>query len=81
MCFQDKYLRCSECGATFVYSSEEQEIFHSNGFTGKPKRCPSCHTASKIKRYGDGDYSYRSRSWQETSCLNHYQLLDDPNSN
>jgi hypothetical protein len=81
MSFQDKYLQCSDCGATFVFSAEEQEFFQSRGFTNEPKRCPSCHAATKIKRYGDGDYSYRSRSWQQMFRLNPYQVLGDPNSN
>jgi hypothetical protein len=81
MSFQDKSIQCSDCGATFVFSAEEQEFFQSRGFTNEPKRCPSCHAATKIKRYGDGDYSYKSRSWQQMLRLNSYQVLGDPNSN
>jgi len=81
MYFQDKYLQCSDCGATFAFSAEEQEFFQSTGFTNEPKRCTSCHSARKTKRYGDGDYSYRSRSWQQIFRLNLYQVLGDPNSN
>jgi hypothetical protein len=81
MIFQDKYLQCSDCGATFAFSAEEQEFFRSRGFTNEPKRCPSCYAARKTKRYGDGDYSYRSRSWQQMSRLNLYRVLGAPNSN
>ena len=81
MSLEDKCLHCSDCGATFVFSAEEQEFFRSKGFTNEPNRCPSCHAAMKTKRYGDGDYGYRSRSWFQMFRLNLHQVLGDPNSN
>jgi NAD-dependent SIR2 family protein deacetylase len=81
MSFQDKLIQCSDCGATFTFSAEEQEFLRSKGFTNEPKHCPSCHAAMKTKRYGDGDYSYRSRSWLQMFRLNLHQVLGDPNSN
>ena len=64
MTFQDKSLRCSDCGKTFVFGAGEQEFFSSKGFGNEPKRCSSCRAARKTQRGGDGDYSYRSRSWR-----------------
>ena len=81
MNFQDKYIKCSDCGATFIFTAEEQELFRSNGFVNEPSRCPSCYIASKTKRYGDGDYTYRSRYWQQTFYSNIYQVLGDLNTN
>jgi hypothetical protein len=81
MSFKDKSIQCSDCGTSFTFSAEEQEFFQSKGFTNEPRRCPSCHAATKTKRYGDGNYSYRSRSWQQIFRLNSYQVLDDQNSN
>ena len=81
MSFQDKTLQCSDCGTTFTFSVGEQEFFQSKGFTNESKRCPSCHAARKTNRFRDGDYSYRSRSWQQMFSLNLHQVLDDPNSN
>jgi len=81
MTFQDKQIQCSDCGSTFTFTAGEQEFYQSKGFTNEPKRCPSCHAAMKTKRYGDGDYSYRSRSWQQMFRLNVYQPLGDQNSN
>jgi hypothetical protein len=66
MSFQDKSIQCSDCGITFSFSAGEQEFFASKGFTNEPKRCPSCRRTRKMGRYGDGDYSYRSRSWHQT---------------
>jgi hypothetical protein len=81
MSFQDKYLQCSHCGVTFTFSAEEQDFSQSRGYICDPKRCPSCHSVKKTERFGDGDYSYRSRSWQRMFHLNLHQLLGDPNSN
>ena len=56
MSFQDKSLQCSDCGADFTFSAEEQEFFQSKGYTNEPKRCPACRAARKTERYGDGGY-------------------------
>ncbi len=63
MSFEDKSLQCSDCGATFTFSAEEQEFFQSKGYTNEPKRCPSCRQARKSERYGNGssNYGYKSR--------------------
>ena len=54
MSFQDKSLTCSDCGATFTFSAEDQEFFQSKGYTNEPKRCPECRQARKTERYGGG---------------------------
>ena len=59
MSFQDKSLQCSDCGATFTFNAEEQELFQSRGYTNEPKRCPSCRQARKPERYGNSGSSYR----------------------
>jgi hypothetical protein len=64
MSFQDKSIQCSDCGTSFTFSTEQQEFFASKGYTNDPKRCSWCRAARKMERYGDGDYSYRSRSWR-----------------
>jgi CxxC-x17-CxxC domain-containing protein len=59
MSFEDKQLTCSDCGAEFTFSAEEQEFFQSKGYTNEPKRCPACREARKSQRYGND--GYRSR--------------------
>ena len=54
MSFQDKSLTCSDCGATFTHSAEDQEFFQSRGYTNEPKRCPECRQARKSQRFGNG---------------------------
>ena len=52
MAFQDKSIQCSDCGATFTFSAQDQEFFQSKGYTNEPKRCPSCRSARKAERGG-----------------------------
>jgi len=59
MSFQEKSLQCADCGATFTFSAEEQEVFESRGYTNEPKRCPECRQARKSQRYGTSNYSSR----------------------
>ncbi len=54
MAFQDKSLKCSDCGATFTFSAQEQEFFQTKGYTNEPKRCPSCRQAKRSERGGGG---------------------------
>ena len=60
MSFQDKSIRCSDCGANFTFTSGEQEFYQAKGFTNEPKRCPSCRRANKSRRSGSLS-SYASR--------------------
>ena len=62
MDFEDKTLQCSDCGATFTFSAEEQSVFESKGYTNEPKRCPACREARRVRRSGDTGY----RSWRQT---------------
>jgi len=62
MDFVEKELQCSECGATFAFTVEEQEFFKSRGYTNEPKRCPTCREARRANRYDSGRGSgYSSR--------------------
>ena len=60
MSFQDKSLTCSDCGATFTFSAQDQEFFQTKGYTNEPKRCPECRQARKADRGGSsgGGNSY-----------------------
>jgi|SRR5471032_643864 CxxC-x17-CxxC domain-containing protein len=44
--FQDKVLKCVDCGEDFVFTAGEQQFFHDKQFTNLPKRCKAC----KVKR-------------------------------
>ena len=42
--FQDKVLKCIDCGVEFVFSAGEQSFFHDKKFRNEPKRCKACKT-------------------------------------
>ncbi|AMP20966.1 cytochrome C551 [endosymbiont 'TC1' of Trimyema compressum] len=47
---EDKNLKCSDCGADFVFTQGEQEFYAEKGFTNEPKRCPDCRRLNKQRR-------------------------------
>jgi len=66
MAFQDKTLTCSDCGATFTFSAEDQEFFQSKGYTNEPKRCPECRQARKTERFGSSGGGARRQMFPAT---------------
>jgi hypothetical protein len=62
MSFQDKSLKCTDCGTGFTFTSGEQEFYATKGYTNEPKRCPGCRKAKKLQSGGsaDGPRSYDS---------------------
>jgi CxxC-x17-CxxC domain-containing protein len=42
MDFQDKALKCIDCGADFVFTAGEQLFFYDKQFKNEPKRCKAC---------------------------------------
>jgi CxxC-x17-CxxC domain-containing protein len=40
--YQDKILKCIDCGADFVFTAGEQLFFHDKEFKNEPKRCKAC---------------------------------------
>ena len=40
--FQDKILKCIDCGADFAFTAGEQLFFHDKQFRNEPKRCKAC---------------------------------------
>ena len=57
MSFQEKSIQCSDCGATFTFTAQEQEFFASKGFTNEPKRCPACRSNRRAERFSNGGSS------------------------
>ena len=45
--YQDKTLKCKDCGNDFVFTAGEQEFYASKGFENKPSRCKECRAAKK----------------------------------
>ena len=45
--YEDKTLKCKECGADFIFTAGEQEFYAEKGFQNEPQRCKECRTARK----------------------------------
>ena len=50
--FQDKTLKCKDCGNDFVFTAGEQEFYAQRGFENKPSRCKECRAAKKNAQKG-----------------------------
>ena len=53
MAFQDKTLKCKDCGGDFVFTAGEQEFYAEKGFENEPARCRDCRDAKKRSREGE----------------------------
>lgn len=40
--FDDKSLKCIDCGQDFIFTAGEQLFFHDKQFKNEPKRCKAC---------------------------------------
>ena len=40
--YQDKVLKCTDCGTEFIFTAGEQAFFADKGFRHEPKRCKNC---------------------------------------
>ena len=54
--FEDKTLKCKECGAEFVFTAGEQEFYAEKGFQNEPQRCKACRDARKNAARGPREY-------------------------
>ena len=52
--FHDRILKCSECGAEFVFTAGEQHFFHDKNFKNEPKRCKTCKSKRQAGPPGAG---------------------------
>ncbi|MGA9640330.1 MAG: zinc-ribbon domain containing protein [Terriglobales bacterium] len=63
--FQDKILKCVDCGTDFVFTAGEQLFFHDKQFKNEPKRCKNCKT-KRIAASGLSSQGGHSNSKFET---------------
>ncbi len=52
MNFEDKTIKCADCGSDFMFSASEQQFFAEKGFTNEPRRCPTCRRSRRQQRGG-----------------------------
>jgi len=43
--FQDRSIKCVDCGEDFIWTAGEQVFFHDKGLKNEPKRCKPCKQA------------------------------------
>ena len=54
MDYQDRTLKCVDCGAYFVFTAGEQLFYADKGFKNEPKRCKSCKSKRNQSTSGQG---------------------------
>lgn len=56
MDYENKMLKCKDCGKEFVFTARDQEFFASKQFS-EPKRCKPCR---QIKKQGSLRYDNKT---------------------
>lgn len=64
--FHDKVLKCTECGAEFVFTAGEQMFFADKGFKNEPKRCKACKS---VRAQGGGGSNSTGTQRVETKTV------------
>ena len=65
--FQDRILRCVDCGAEFIWTAGEQLFFADKNFKNEPKRCKALQGQAGSRPAG-GAASVASASKRTTNC-------------
>lgn len=48
--FEDKTIKCIDCGEEFTFTAGEQAFYKEKGLTNEPKRCKECRNKKKEQR-------------------------------
>ena len=64
--FQDKALKCVDCGSEFIWTAGEQLFFADKQFKNEPKRCKACK-AKRASRPSAGP-AMRERVETQATC-------------
>ena len=54
--YEDKTLKCKECGNDFVFTAGEQQFYAEKGFQNEPQRCKEWRNAKKAAVKGAKEY-------------------------
>jgi len=66
--FQDRVLKCVDCGSDFVFTAGEQLFFHDKQFKNEPKRCKGCKTKRASQVGAGGGHGNYQRTETRTHC-------------
>ena len=61
--YEDKTLKCKDCGNEFVFTAGEQEFYAEKGFQNEPQRCKACRDKRK-------NVTREQKEMFETTCAN-----------
>lgn len=61
--YEDKTLKCKDCGAEFIFTAGEQEFYAERGFQNEPLRCKACRDLRK-----NGGGAKREREFFTAIC-------------
>jgi DNA-directed RNA polymerase subunit RPC12/RpoP len=59
--YQDKVLKCIDCGTDFVFTAGEQLFFHDKQFKNEPKRCKNCK-GKRVAVLGSASHASSART-------------------
>jgi CxxC-x17-CxxC domain-containing protein len=65
--FQDRSLKCTDCGTDFVWTAGEQMFFADKQFKNEPKRCKACKS-KRANRASTGSFQTRDRVETQATC-------------
>ena len=65
--FQDKVLKCIDCGTDFIFTAGEQLFFYDKQFKNEPKRCKACKT-KRVSVVGSATHSGPFKVETRTVC-------------
>jgi CxxC-x17-CxxC domain-containing protein len=51
----DTTLTCRDCGQSFIFTAQEQDLYATRGYDHAPSRCPDCRAARKAERGAGAD--------------------------
>ena len=54
--YEDKTLKCKDCGQEFVFTAGEQAFYAERGFQNEPQRCKACRDARKNSTHGPREF-------------------------
>ena len=68
--FQDKTLKCIDCGNDFIFTAGEQLFFHDKQFKNEPKRCKNCkgQRAAAMGHKPGGGGNFHQKVETRTTC-------------
>ena len=56
--YKSRIIICTDCREEFVFTADAQQYLADRGFTNDPRKCKTCHIASKRGNNSDEKADY-----------------------